>query len=333
MAKTAQTKEHKQKRKRVPLADRKRIQKLTLMDDDFMSICLKNDIPAAQEMLRVILNKKDLIVKSVKTQEHFQGVKRSVRLDIFAEDSLGEPINIEIQNASEGAEPRRARFHSAVIDVHSLEMGQDFEELPDRYVIFITREDVLGLGKLIYTIHQYIDGDLVPFEDGGHVIYINVSAENDGSELWKLAHDLQCPDPDEMYFPRLAARARFLKQTEEGVKHMSGVFEEIRREAEAKVEAKAEKKAAKQIKAAEKKAEQATKQAEQATKQAEQATKQAEQATKQFEQAEKKAEQAERQAQESLALRMLQNGESREKTALYSGLSMARVRKLAQGMA
>ena len=48
---------------------------------------------------------------------------------------------------------------------------------------------------------------------------------------------------------------------------------------------------------------------------------------------EQATKQAERQAQEGLALRMLQNGEPQKKTALYSGLSVARIRKLAQSLA
>ena len=244
-------------RKRIPLADRKRILRLTLMDNEFMNAFFDGELECVQEMLRVILKKEGLVVKSVKTQWHLQGLKRSVSLDIFEVDDNNQPANIEIQNASEGADPRRARFHSAIIDVHTLKMGQDFDKLPDHYVIFITREDVLGLGKMIYTIHRTIDGEGVPFNDGSHIIYVNAAAEDDGSELAKLIHDLRCPDPDKMYFPNLAARMRFFKKTEEGVEEMSGVFEDIRREAAEKAEKKAAKKAAKQVEAAEMKAEQA----------------------------------------------------------------------------
>ena len=141
---TKQEQSSQQPRKRVPLADRRRIQQLTLMDNEFMNVCLDGNIPAAQEMLRVILKREDLVVKSVETQQHFQGVKRSIYVDIFAVDGEGRPINIEVQNAAKGASPRRARFHGAMIDTHSLEMGQDFDELPDHYIIFITGEDILG---------------------------------------------------------------------------------------------------------------------------------------------------------------------------------------------
>ena len=279
MAKKAQG--TKPERKRVSLADRERIQRLTLMNNDFMNVCLDGDIPCAQEMLEVILNRKDLTVKTVKAQYYLQGVRRSVRLDILAVDEQNARYNIEIENVSERASPRRVRFQGASIDVHSLEAGQDFEDLPERYVIFITPEDALGHGKLIYVIHKYIDGMLIPFDDGSHIIYINASTEDDGSELWKLVHDLRCANPDEMYFPRLAARARFFKQTEEGLQNMSNVFDEIRQEAAAEAEARAEARA--------------------------------------------------KQEKENFVLGLLKLGKlTLEEIAECSGLSMARVRKLAQ---
>ena len=50
----------------------------------------------------------------------------------------------EVQQKNEGASPRRSRYHSGLVDMNTLEAGQKFEELPDSYVIFLTREDVLG---------------------------------------------------------------------------------------------------------------------------------------------------------------------------------------------
>ena len=63
----------------------------------------------------------------------------------------------------EGTDPRRARFYMRMIDTRSLEAGQKFSELPECYVIFITRNDVPGA---IYTIHKYIDEALESFDDG-----------------------------------------------------------------------------------------------------------------------------------------------------------------------
>ena len=114
-----------------------------------MNLTLEDNVPCVEEMLQIILNKSDLVVKTARTQKMFQGFKRSIYLDIYAEDSKGVIYNIEIQQADEGADPRRARFHNGMIDVHSLKAGQDFHGLPECYVIFVTLNDVLGLSKTI----------------------------------------------------------------------------------------------------------------------------------------------------------------------------------------
>ena len=38
------------------------------------------------------------------------------------------------------------------MDMNTLNPGQDFDELPESYVIFITRDDALGYGLPIYHI-------------------------------------------------------------------------------------------------------------------------------------------------------------------------------------
>ena len=67
----------------------------------------------------------------------------------------------------EGTDPRRARFYMRMIDTRSLEAGQKFSELPECYVIFITRNDVPGA---IYTIHKYTDEALESLMTGTHGI-------------------------------------------------------------------------------------------------------------------------------------------------------------------
>ena len=232
----------KERFRKISPETRKAIKKLTLMNNAFMNLVLENNTDCAEEILRVILNKNDLVVKKVQTQRMFQGFDRSIYLDILAEDSKGVLYNIEIQRADEGANPRRARFHTGMIDVHSLKAGQDFNKLPEVYVIFITLNDVLKLNRAIYTIHKYIDGELTPFEDGSHLIYINCSAEDDGSEICKLIHDLRCKEAGEMYFPRLAARVKFLKEAEGGVINVEDYFGELQKKAIEKAVAKVEKK-------------------------------------------------------------------------------------------
>ena len=124
--------------------DMKRLQRLRPMDDDFMRCMFKNNMPLAQKVLRVLLNNSDLKLVKLETQVDMKRLlgARSVCLDALGEDAEGKLYNLEIQKDDKGAGPYRARYHSSVMDVENLSSGEDFEELPETYVIFITEKDI-----------------------------------------------------------------------------------------------------------------------------------------------------------------------------------------------
>ena len=71
----------------ISMETREQIKQLSLMNNAFMNLALEDNIPCVEEMLRVILSKPDLVVKTARTQKMFQGFRRSIYLDIYAEDS------------------------------------------------------------------------------------------------------------------------------------------------------------------------------------------------------------------------------------------------------
>ena len=87
-------------RKKISKKDLERLQRLRLMDDDFMTICFDNYIEGAELLLKIILDRDDLKVSEVKTQKELKNIQgRSVRLDIHATDKQGNKYDIEIQRA------------------------------------------------------------------------------------------------------------------------------------------------------------------------------------------------------------------------------------------
>ena len=123
-----------------------------------------------------------------------------------------------------------ARYHSSIIDANVLNAGDDFELLPESYVIFITENDVLGKGEPIYEISRIIKGLNDIFDDGSHIIYVNGEVQNE-TALGKLMHDFYCTEPDDMYYNELAERARYFKKTEGGREKMCKIMEDMRNEA------------------------------------------------------------------------------------------------------
>ena len=132
--------------------DLNRLQKSRLMDDTFMRAVLKNNLKMSQYILRVVTGLSDLVLTSEKTQEDMKRVTgaRSVCLDVYGDDSTGRKYDLEVQKASSGARPKRARYHSSVLDIENLDADQEFEELPETYIIFITEHDVFGEGEPYY---------------------------------------------------------------------------------------------------------------------------------------------------------------------------------------
>lgn len=220
-----------QKKERQHQEDLRRLQKFRPIDDTFMRGLLKDDIPLAEMILRIILAKPDLILTSCETQADMKRVTgaRSVSLDAYGTDSAGKKYDIEIQRASDGADPHRARYHSSVMDVENLDEGQDYKELPDTYVIFIIEKDYYGAGKPVYQIRRINETLNEPFEDGTHILYVNGEYNGD-SDIGRLMHDFRCSDADQMHFEQLADKTRYLKQTQKGVDAMCAIMEEIRNE-------------------------------------------------------------------------------------------------------
>ena len=158
-----------------------------------------------------------------KDYKNLQG--RSAVLDCVAETTDGRVLNIEIQQEKEGASPKRARYYSGLLDMNKLKAGQDFEELPESYVIMITRGDILGYARPIYHISRMIHEENASFPDDSHIIYVDVNKADETTELGRLMHDFHCRKASDLYDPVLAKRVRELKETEEGVKEMCSAME------------------------------------------------------------------------------------------------------------
>ena len=202
------------------------IKNFTLMSDIFMRNVFKKR-ECLEYVLQVIMEKQDLYVIDQVIQKDYKNLQgRSAVMDCVARDSAGKQFDVEIQQDNEGASPKRARYHSGLMDMNTLNPGQDFEELPESYVIFITRDDILGYGLPIYHIDRQIKELNEAFQDEAHIIYVN-SRKQDDTELGKLMHDLHCKKADEMHSPILAKRVYELKETQKGGELMCHEMEKI----------------------------------------------------------------------------------------------------------
>ena len=199
------------------------------MSDAFMRNVFKKP-ECTEYLLRVIMEEEELKIVEQVLQKDYKNLQgRSAVLDCVARASGGKYYNVEIQQEAEGASPKRARYHSGLLDMNTLNPGEDFAELPETCVIFITGKDTLGNGLPICHVERKIEETGENFKDESHIIYVNAGKQED-TELGRLIHDLNCKNADEMYSRVLADRVRELKETEKGVEAMCLEMEKIYQE-------------------------------------------------------------------------------------------------------
>ncbi len=223
----AETKKLVQSRRKETL---KAIESLCLLDDNLMTLVFDRNVEATELLLKIILQRDDLKVLEAVAQRDYKNPMpggRSITLDIYAQDRDKKVYDIEVQRAPKGADVRRARFHSSMIDVKMLKARQEFKEIHDSYVIFITADDILGEGHSLYHINRVVEETGVYFGDGSHIIYVNGSYKNDNHPVGRLMHDFRCVSSADMFYPTLAKQVKYFKETGGGQGIMCQVFEDL----------------------------------------------------------------------------------------------------------
>ena len=210
--------------------DLQRLRGFRLLDDDFMTKVFE-DISCAELLLRIILNDEGIRVLEAHSQRGIKNLQgRSVKLDILAVDSHNRVFNVEVQRSDRGAGAKRARYNSALIDANVTEPGDQYEDLNETFVIFITENDVMKAGLPIYHIDRVVRETGKLFEDEEQIIYVN-SQIKDETKLGRLMHDFSCTDAKDMYNKVLADRVRYFKEDERGVEIMCREMEIMRNQA------------------------------------------------------------------------------------------------------
>lgn len=206
----------------------KHIREATPMDDVTIRLMLRKHKKLAELICQIILGEKSLRVLNIRTQYDASrgGIARGITMDAVIEANAQRVINLEIQIDARGRSPQRGRYHAGILDVEYLNSGEDFSELPETFVIFICDHDPFGKGERIYRVDRMIRTETgsqpVEYGDRQHILYVNGDWKGD-DELGKLVHDFHCADADDMHFPLMAERLRYLKETEVGRMELSGL--------------------------------------------------------------------------------------------------------------
>lgn len=212
---------------------KKDIQEMNLTSDLLSSVAFEDPL-AMQDVLRIITGIRDLKVLRVEPQRSFRNMYgHSSVSDVWAEDEESNQYNLEIQVAENEDHLRRSRFIQSRIDSRCLGIGRGYEELPELYLIFITEKDFLHIGEGTVEVARVIEQGGKRVDNGVHEIYANLEQPADDERkrrLLSFIRDTNNADIPTEGFENLAARVRYLKSEEGGIRFMCNVIERERAE-------------------------------------------------------------------------------------------------------
>lgn len=217
---------------------KERVKDLRLIDDVFFEV-FSEDKKACEEILRVIMQDKELIVESVIVQSSQRNLYgRSVRLDALCILGNGDKVNIEVQRGDNDNHLKRARFNASVITSKDSNPGDAFDDVENVCIIYISEHDFIKGNSPVYHVKKIFEetGQLV--EDGLTEIFVN-TAVKDGSIIAELMDCFTKKYVDNSSFPNVTRRVKELKETEGGLGAVCEVMEKYMAEAAEKAAKKA----------------------------------------------------------------------------------------------
>lgn len=206
-----------------------RIANLCPIDDIFFEK-LMEDKDVCEEILRVILEDERLVVTSVIPQKSVKNLQgRSVRLDALCVLGDGSIGNVEVQKADDDDHLRRVRYHASCITANITDTGTRFEEVPDVYMVYISKFDMFGKGRTIYHVGPTVRETGDSIDNGLYEVYVNTEIK-DGSTISELMECFEQETITNQKFPKLAERVNHFKKEEGGAEIMCGIIEEYANE-------------------------------------------------------------------------------------------------------
>ena len=133
-------------------------------------------------------------------------------LDAYCVALGNENFDLEIQKKDNDDHQKRVRYNGSNMDTYIADKGIKFGQIPESYVIFISKKDFFGQGKAIYHIDRVLreTGDV---EDNGfYEIYVNTEIDDktDIAELMEIYSSSDLPDNNK--FPKTCVGMKLQEQ-------------------------------------------------------------------------------------------------------------------------
>ena len=200
---------------------KKKVRDFRPIDDAFFEV-LADDAGFCQEMLRILYG-------------------RSVRLDALCTFNDGKKCNAEVQRSDEDDHLRRVRFNASSIAVKDSQMGQNFREIEDIIVVYISKFDIFNSNRVIYHVDSVVRETGYVINDGLIRVFANAQVK-DGTIVSEYLDCFMKKEVNNSRFPELTKRMNYLKHQEGGLQAVCEVMERYEKNAAEEANIKAIKK-------------------------------------------------------------------------------------------
>lgn len=159
---------------------RKTLQDLTIKDN-FLFGAVMSVEENCKEFLEMVLGFSiaQVVVSKEKSIVYHPEYK-GVRLDIYAEDENHTHYNVEMQVKKKTALGKCSRYYHSQMVMEALASGEDYETMPDTFVIFVCDFDPFGEHLYCYTFgNECRENKNVKLDDGSYTIFLSTRGENE----------------------------------------------------------------------------------------------------------------------------------------------------------
>ena len=196
----------------------KKFEQLEIRDDFMFSVIMRNP-RYCKPFLECILGVKISHIEYPISQETIDitADAKSVRLDIYVEDSENTVYNAEMQTVENRNIPKRTRYYQGMIDLNILEKGENYKSLKKSFVIFICTFDLFGKGRHIYTFeNRCIQDTSLSLGDDTIKIILNTKGTMDDvtPELKSLLDFIDGEEPRDEFTKELEAAVKTVRKNE-----------------------------------------------------------------------------------------------------------------------
>lgn len=143
--------------------------------DDFMFAKVMRDKRICKMLLERLLQTKirDIVYLDEQKTIDIEKDAKSVRLDVYLEEE-NRVFNLEMETTNKGNLPKRSRYYQGMIDLNTIEKGENYKKLKESYIIFICTFDPFHQGKAQYTFENLcLEDKELKLNDGAKKVFFN----------------------------------------------------------------------------------------------------------------------------------------------------------------